>query len=113
MKIEMLIMRVRIFDEDGTLSFTSLYQYVGAFVCVVRPVTASVVALLTLILIHANLKKLSRHKAKVRDQQIKIDREVQLMKESSEFDSLRDRVKDIENEQQKLIQLTNLSRLGR
>ena len=59
---------IRILDEDGTASFTSLYLYLGLIICIAQPINEWSVGLLTLILAHTNLKRLSRFKKQVHDQ---------------------------------------------
>lgn len=92
-----LLSKIRIFDEDGTVSHTSLYLYAGLILLFVSPTNEWTVAIMTLIFAHTNLKRLSRYKAKVQGDSTKatakvdsdrfeaLEKEIQNLKQISSF----------------------------
>jgi len=112
-KLVEFLIQMRIFDEDGTLSFTSVYLYLGVLICLVQPTTVHVVALLTLILANTNLKRFSRHKAKsaADSADLKV-REFEATKATND-QSQDKRIQHLEDEVQKLVQVSNFSRIGK
>jgi hypothetical protein len=100
-KLIALLKGLRFLDEDNSVSLTSLYLYAGLFLMFTTPTVESV-ALLTLIFGHANLKRFSRHKAKVQE-----DAQVTSSVASKE------KIEAIESQLKQVISAVNFKNLGR
>lgn len=98
---------IRLLDEDNTVSFTSLYLYAG-IALVSCNVNEWTVALLTLIFVHTNLKRLSRHKATVRDQKREV--EVKAVQAAVEAQSAKDK-QEVEALSKKVDELARVVKL--
>ena len=108
-----LLVKLRIFDSDDfTLSFTSLYLFLGIAVCMVQPATVHTVALLTLIFTHTNLKRYSRHKQKAAQDQTALKTAELQAKTEQISESNAKRIEAVESEVQKLVQASNFRGLG-
>lgn len=108
MKILQSFLRtIRLLDEDNTVSFTSLYLYAG-IALVSCHVNEWTVALLTLIFVHTNLKRLSRHKATVRDQKQEV--EVKAVQAAVDAQAAKDK-QEVEAVSKKVDELSRLIKL--
>jgi hypothetical protein len=79
-KLIPILKAIRILDEDNTVSFTSLYLFVG-LTLFAFPITAESLGVITLVFAHANSKRFSRYKLQqqAKSEQVKNDDDKQKM----------------------------------
>lgn len=97
-----LLVKLRLFDPDNTLSLTSILLMVAIARMAIFPADMYTIGILTLALAHANAKRFSAHKAKVHAGK-KADLEA----------TDKAKLELMEAEVKKLINNANLNKLGR
>lgn len=100
LRIESLLIKLRLFDPDKTLSLTSILLMVAIARLAFSPADAYTVGILTLALANSNAKKYSHHKMKEHQDAVK----------GLESDALQ-RLDNIEREHKLLQQAISLKKL--
>lgn len=99
-KLQSLLVQLRLFDSDKTLSLTSILLMVAIYRLAVFPADGYSLSILTLALAHANIKKFAAHKKKIQE-----DNQTNLSNSSD------DKLKDLEEQLKAVVKQVTMGRL--